>query len=48
MRDQHGWSRKWRGGSWSGGHDQPQVSLDPADVRLNGGNVGNYILHMHI
>lgn len=27
VRDQHGWSRKWRGGSWSGGHDQPQVSL---------------------
>lgn len=31
---------EWRTWSTSG--------ESPADVRLNGGNVGNYILHMHI
>lgn len=34
VRDQHGWSRKWRGRSWSGGHDQPQVSLQLMSVLM--------------
>lgn len=34
VRDQHGWSRKWRGGSWSGGHDQPQVSLQLMSILM--------------
>ena len=37
-QDQDGWSREPTGGSWGGGHDQPQVSF----VVIGGGVVWGY------